>query len=103
MDVNAIYTTAASLEGQRVRVRARIVKSTPNILGRTWLHVQDGSGDAAAGTHDLVVTTQGEHAVGQTVVIEGVVVRNKDLGSGYRYDVLLEEARVELESDGNAG
>lgn len=95
VDVAEIYAKAGELEGKRVRVRAKIVKSMPNILGRTWLHIQDGTGQAAKGDHDLVVTTTGEPAIGATVVIEGMVVRNKDLGSGYRYDVMLEDARLE--------
>jgi hypothetical protein len=32
--------------------------------------------------------------VGQVVELEGTLVRDKDLGSGYRYDVLLEDATV---------
>jgi hypothetical protein len=85
---------AASYEGKRVRIAAKIVKRTENVLGRTWLHLQDGSGDAQRGDHDLVVTTESAPEIGVEVVVEGVVQRNKDLGSGYRYDVLIEDAAV---------
>lgn len=102
MSVAEIYAGAAKLEGQRVRIRARVVKSMPNIMGRTWLHVQDGTGDSAKGDHDLVVTTTAEPTIGQTVVLDGLLVRNKDLGSGYHYDVLLEDARVD-DSAGSGG
>ncbi len=95
LSVAEIFAQAETLEGKTVKLRAKVVKSMPNILGRTWLHVQDGTGDAARGDHDLVVTTAVEPTIGQTVVLEGVLVRNKDLGSGYRYDVLLEDAKVE--------
>lgn len=103
VNVAEIYAKAGELEGKRVRLRAKIVKSMPNILGRTWLHIQDGTGQAAKGDHDLVVTTQGEPTIGATVVVEGLVVRNKDLGSGYRYDVMLEDARVEGGQAGKEG
>lgn len=93
--VAQIFAEQEALEGKRIRLRAKVVKAMPNILGKTWLHVQDGTGDAAAGTHDLVVTTQQTPTIGDVVVLEGRVVRNKDLGSGYNYDVLLEEARIE--------
>jgi len=84
----------AGLEGRSVKLAARVMKVTPNVLGKTWLHVQDGTGDASRRQDDLVVTTSGQPAVGDLVVLEGRVVRDKDLGSGYRYEVLLEDATV---------
>ncbi|HZO15320.1 MAG TPA: hypothetical protein VFB62_18730 [Polyangiaceae bacterium] len=92
--VAQIVRDARTLEGKKVRVAARVMRSTPNVLGRTWLRVQDGSGQASSRDHELVVTTQATPAVGDVVELEGTVVRDKDLGSGYRYDVLLEDATV---------
>jgi hypothetical protein len=89
-----IVRDARKISGQRVRLAATILKSTPNVLGKTWLRVKDSSFDPGAGDRDLVVTTQGTPAVGDVVEIEGVVVTDKDLGSGYRYDVLIEDASV---------
>jgi hypothetical protein len=83
-----VLADAAKLEGQRVRIAAKIVKRTANVLGRTWLHVQDGGGG------DLVVTTESAPELGAEVIVEGVVRRDRDLGSGYRYDVLVEDAAV---------
>ena len=97
--VAQIVRDAESLAGKRVKLAAKVVKSTPNVLGRTWLHVQDGTGEAARGDHDLVVTTQDAVQVGDVVVLEGMVVRDRDLGSGYRYEVLLEDATVRSPSN----
>jgi hypothetical protein len=92
--VAELYGKAAELEGKKVTFAGRVVKVAPNILGKTWLHVQDGTGDAAAGTNDIVVTTQAVPAVGDTATLTGTLARNKDLGSGYRYDVLVEDATL---------
>jgi hypothetical protein len=92
--VSKLIGQAASYEGKKVRIAAKVMRSTVNVLGKTWLHVSDGSGSAERGDHDLVVTTQAEPQIGDIVVIEGVVSRNKDLGSGYRYDVLVEDATL---------
>jgi hypothetical protein len=92
--VAQIVRDAEALAGKRVKLAAKVVKSTPNVLGRTWLHVQDGSGDAGRGDHDLVVTTQDPVQIGDVVELEGMVVRDRDLGSGYRYEVLLDDATV---------
>jgi hypothetical protein len=65
-------------------------------MGKNWLHVRDGSG--AEGTNDLTVTTAGAMPnVGDTVVVTGPVVLNKDFGMGYQYDVLIEDAQVTVE------
>lgn len=83
-----------TLRGKPARVRGVVVKSIGGILGRTFLHVRDGSGDAKSGDNDLTVTTQATPSVGERVLLEGTVVTDKDYGSGYRYPVLLEDARV---------
>jgi hypothetical protein len=64
------------------------------ILGKNWLHVQDGTGTAADGTNDLVVTTKDVVARGDIVTVQGTVHTNVDLGSGYAYAVIIEDAAV---------
>jgi hypothetical protein len=82
------------LAGETVRIHATVVKSTPGILGRTYLHLRDGSGEAAAGTHDLTVTTEATPAVGETIVIEGRLAVDRDLGQGYRFSTIVDDATV---------
>ena len=75
-------------------VRGQAVKVSSGILDRNWVHLRDGSGSAAAHDHDLVVTTTEDVKVGQQVVAQGKVVVDKDLGSGYRFEVLVEDAKI---------
>jgi hypothetical protein len=89
-----IYTRRAELSGKPVRVRGVVVKSTGGVMGRTFVHLQDGSGEAATGTDDLTVTMVGSPDVGETILVEGVVTTDKDFGAGYRYDVILEDAQL---------
>ena len=98
--MSKLYGEAAAYEGKKVRIAAKILRTTPNVLGKTWLHVGDGTGTADKGDHDLVVTTQAQPQPGEVVIIEGVVTRNKDLGSGYRYDVLVEDAQIKPLQEG---
>ncbi len=63
-------------------------------MGKNWLHIQDGTGDPGSNTHDLVVTTDGEAEKGAVVTVEGIIAANKDFGSGYKYDVIIEEAVI---------
>lgn len=84
----------SSLKDKPVLVRAQVVKVTSGILGKNWLHVQDGSGSAADGSNDLIVTTKDTVAVGDVVSAKGTVRTDVNVGSGYAYAVLIEDAAV---------
>jgi hypothetical protein len=96
-NVAQLFAQKAALAGKKIRVRGQVTKVTRGVMGKNWLHLQDGSGSAEAGDNDLVVTTLGDAQIGNIVVVVGVVSVDKDLGAGYRYAVLLEDAEVALE------
>ena len=96
-NVGEIFAGKADLSGKKVTVRGKVVKFNSQILGKNWLHVRDGSGDAAARTNDLTVTTDGTAKVGDTVLVTGELHLNKDFGAGYSYDVIVEDAKVVVE------
>jgi hypothetical protein len=89
-----LYAQKGELSGKSVALRGKVVKYSAGIMGRNWIHLQDGSGDAAAGTHDITVTSSATASVGDVILIEGTVVLDKDFGSGYRYAVIVEEASL---------
>jgi len=95
--VAELWSRRGELAGKEVVVRGRVVKYNAGILGRNWLHLRDGSGDPAKGDHDLTVTTQSPSKVGDLVTVRGVVAVDQDFGAGYRYEVLVEQATVEIE------
>jgi hypothetical protein len=92
-----IHARRSELAGGEVAVRGAVVKVNRGILGANWLHIQDGSGDAAGGTNDLTITTQSLAAVGDVVVAVGMLETDKDFGAGYRYEVIVTGARVVVE------
>lgn len=94
--VAEVFADKDQLAGQQVTVRGKVVKTRANIMGKNWIHVRDGSG--AENSNDLTVTTSDTPPiVGTTVLVTGKVSRNKDLGLGYKYDVLIEDAKVVAE------
>ena len=82
------------LNGKTVRIKGQVVKFSPMIMGRNWVHLQDGSGDAMSNTHDLVLTTGATVKEGDVIIMEGVLTANKDFGAGYKYDAIVEEAKI---------
>jgi hypothetical protein len=92
--VEEIVTQRAALKDQTVTVRGKIVKFNSAILGKNWIHLQDGTGSPAEGSHDVLVTTQGQARPGDVVTARGTVRVDKDFGSGYAYRVLIEDASV---------
>ena len=92
-----VYANTDSLADQSVSLRGKVVKYNSNILGWNFLHIRDGSGDAAEGNHDLAVTSKATTAVGDTVVVTGTVVLDKDFGAGYIFPVLLDDASITSE------
>jgi hypothetical protein len=94
--VGEIFERKASLAGQAVAVRGKVVKTNSGFLGWNWIHLQDGTA-GPEGAKELVVTTHGIAEVGSTVVVRGAVATEKDFGYGHKYDVLVEDASVAVE------
>ena len=67
------YAKKAALKDKLVAIRGKVVKYNGGIMGKNWLHLQDGSGSAAKGDYDMAVTTSDEAKVGDTVTVRGRV------------------------------
>ena len=93
--VAEIWSKRASLKDQKVAVRGKVVKATNGVMGKNWLHVRDGTGEGPSS--DLTVASDETAAVGDTVLVTGVVHTDKDLGAGYHYDVIVEDAQIKAE------
>jgi len=90
--VAELFAKAATLSGRKVTVKGQVVKINPQIMGKNWLHIQDGTGDPSKNTHDLVVTSADIPEKGAIISLEGILAADKDFGFGYRYDVIVEDA-----------
>ncbi len=92
--VEELFNQREKLEGKIITVRGKVMKVNLQIMGRNWVHLQDGSGDPMKNTHDLVITTIDEPAEGETATFQGKVVIDQDFGFSYKYDLLIEEAKI---------
>ncbi len=89
--VAEIYQKSGELKDKIVSVNGRVTKVVRGVMGKDWVHIQDGSG--TEGKNDLVVTSpSADVQEGETVTVTGKVKTDVDFGYGYFYPVLMEEA-----------
>ena len=85
-----LYSTKDKLAGKTVVLTGKVVKFMPEIMNKNWIHLQDGT--SLNGFNDITITTLAKVKVDEIVTLKGTVVLNKDLGSGYKYEILIEDA-----------
>jgi hypothetical protein len=88
--IASIISDPSKYEGKSVQVSGECVKINPNIMGRNWIHLKDGSND----DYDFVVTSNMIVPEGHVVTLIGTVALNKDFGAGYRYDIIVENGEI---------
>jgi hypothetical protein len=93
--VEQVFADKDGLKGKQVKVSGKVVKFNAGIMGKNFLHIQDGSGKE--GTNDLTVTSEQMVKVGDKITVSGTLVTDKDFGAGYTYKVLLENASITTE------
>ncbi len=89
LDLPELIRNPTPYEDQWVEFSATCVKVNPGIMGRNWVHLKA----LGEGGEEVVLTTQEDIPVGKAVRMQAVVRRNRDFGSGYRYELLLEEGK----------
>ncbi|MBS1151601.1 MAG: hypothetical protein H6Q89_3299, partial [Myxococcaceae bacterium] len=92
--VAEIYLQRAALTDKAVLLRGKVVKYTAGVMGKNWLHLRDGTGNAQSKDHDITVTTGDQAAVGEVVSVRGPVHVDRDFGAGYVFPVMIEDAKV---------
>jgi hypothetical protein len=78
--------------GKTIKVTGAVTKYNAGIMGKNWIHVQDGS--EFNGEFDLTITTMEVAEIGQTITFEGTIALDKDFGYGYVYSILMEDAKT---------
>jgi hypothetical protein len=92
ISIGELFSNRDAYADKTVLIKGQVTKVNRAIMGKNWIHLQDGT-SGSSGSFDLTVTTQDEAAVGDVVTFEGKITLNKDFGSGYSYEVLMEEAK----------
>lgn len=92
VSIGDLFANRDAYKDQEVLVSGQVIKVNTSIMGRNWVHLQDGTGDE---THfDLTVTTQDTPKVGEVATYRGKVGLNRDFGMGYTYELIVEDAEA---------
>ena len=92
ISLHDLFSGRDKLEGKTVILTGKVIKFMPEIMNKNWIHLQDGT--SYNGFNDITITSLEKVKVDAIVTLKGTVVLNKDLGSGYKYDILIEDAVV---------
>jgi hypothetical protein len=89
--ISELLKNKSQYEGKTVKVKGQVVKVNRMIMQRNWIHLRDGSTGEEV---DLTITTTDNIQMGAIVAFEGIITLNKDFGAGYKYDIIMEEAKL---------
>ncbi|MDD5759722.1 MAG: hypothetical protein PHI06_11660 [Desulfobulbaceae bacterium] len=90
--VAEIFEKKDSLNGKKVTVRGKVVKSS-QFDGLQWLRIVDGSGSSKRGNHKLIVTTAKAADQDEIITATGTVTTGKAFGA-LTYEVIVENAEI---------
>jgi len=91
--VAEVFMWKNELKDQVVSVKGEVLKVSKQIMKLDWVHIEDGTGDENKRTDDLVFTVKNmSFKAGDKVVATGKLIRDKDFGYGYFYNVIMQES-----------
>lgn len=77
---------------KKVKLRGKVVKYNAGIMGKNWIHLQDGTSNGDE--NDITITTEMSAKVGDIITVEGKIALDKDFGAGYLYKIIVEESQI---------
>ena len=93
--ISELVNNKSKYNGKEVQVSGKCTKLNPNIMGRNWIHLKDGSMDE----YDLVITSEHVIPEGHIVTMKGTLILDKDFGAGYKYDLIIENGEIVARKD----
>jgi hypothetical protein len=92
--IEEIYANKDKLSQKPVTVRAKVVKFLPQIMGKNWIHIQDGTGSEENKNHDIAVSTLEKADIGDEVIVYGNLGVDKDFGAMCAFAMIIEDASI---------
>jgi hypothetical protein len=87
-----LFADPQAYAGKTVKITAKVTKANFNSMRRNWYHVQDGT--EHDGKVDLTITSSEQVNTEEVATFEGVIQLNRDFTAGYKYDIIMEGAKI---------
>lgn len=92
VSVAELLANKKKYEGKTVTVTGKVTKVNMAIMGKNWIHLQDGTD--FEGAYEITVTSVLEPKEGEVITLTGTIALDKDFGYGYMYDILMEDGVI---------
>ncbi len=92
MTVGEIFEKRDTLNDIEVVLNGKVMKVSKNILKKNWITLTDGTGTSP--DNKIIALTTDTAEVNDLITIKGTVKINVDLGSGYKYKLLINDAKI---------
>lgn len=90
--VAQVFANRNNYSGKEIEIKGVVVKVNKEVMGKNWIHIQDGTNDN--GNYDLTITSADLAEVNDEITVRGKIILNKDFGYGYSYEVIMEDAQI---------
>lgn len=92
VSIAKLFANKKDYAGKKIKMKGQVVKINEEVMGKNWIHIQDGSNDN--GNFDLTITTLDGVKLNDVVTFEGTISLDKDFTHGYFYAVIMEDAKL---------
>lgn len=93
MKLSDLINGKEKFNGKEIIVAGKCVKANYGIMNKNWYHIQDGT-KINGKNCDFTITSTENLPLGANIAFVGKLTLNKDFGSGYRYDIIMEDAKL---------
>lgn len=94
ISIAELFSNKETYSGKAVAIKGKVVKMNTNIMGKNWIHIQDGTKNGDK-NYDLTILTNEMVNINEIVTFRGLITLDKDFGSGYFYELIMEDATLQ--------
>ncbi len=87
-----LFKNKKKYKDKTVSIKGRVVKYNSNIMGKNWIHLQDGTN--YSDEFDLTITSDMDTKIDEILIIKGKISLDKNFGYGYFYKILMEDGMI---------
>lgn len=91
--VAELFAKKKDFSAKTVVIRGKVTKYNPDILGKNWIHISDGTGSLKDKNFDVTVISGDKTKIGDVILVTGKVALDKKLDP-YFFPIAIEDASL---------